>query len=78
MSPSGDWTCHWTDISLEGLQGTYKSVDNILCQGRTMKELDTRLEALLTSLRKYNIVASAKKFTVGSVVEYGGVFAGVS
>ena len=64
MSPSGDWTCHWADIALEGLLGTYISVDDILLQGRTMKELEARLEALLTNLEKHIIMESEKKLIV--------------
>ena len=78
LSPAGDWCCHWTDVALEGVEGAYKSVDNILVQAKSMSQLEERLTKLLERLKKFNIIASNKKFMVGTVIEYGGYVIGSS
>ena len=41
-----------------------------------MMQLEERLDMLFVRLKKYNIVASSKKFVVGSTIEYGGCIIG--
>ena len=76
LSPSGDWCCFHTDAAIHGVPGAHKSVDDVIIQARTLEELEQRLEILFGKLRANHIIASKKKFQVGSVLEYGGAIIG--
>lgn len=72
LSPSSDLDCFLTDWELEGLVGTFKSVDAILIQASSLELFEERIHKLLLNLRKHNIMISKSKFVVGSTLEFGG------
>ena len=76
MMPSDDWCCYHTDVALEGVPGAYKWVDDVIVQAKNMKQLEERLDLLFVRLKKYNIVASSKKFVIGSTIIHGGCIIG--
>ena len=61
-----------------GLIGNIKSVDDVLQQAKSYRQLRYRLVVLFEHFRVMNVKVNSSKFRIGVKVKFGGFIAGVS
>ena len=69
---SSDTWLRASDEVIEGLEGVYKLVDDLIIGGKDYVQLAERLEALLTRCRKAGMTLASNKVQVGSRVSFAG------
>ena len=72
IKPASDLINILTDPGLRNQEGFYKNMDDILCAGSNIKQLERRLRSLLEVCRTKNMKLKPQKFTCGTSVTYGG------
>ncbi|KAG1696506.1 Transposon Ty3-G Gag-Pol polyprotein [Nymphon striatum] len=72
LNASGDEWCYRSDMTLIGLEGVHKLVDDILIEAETLKELYDRLQNVLVRCREKNIQLSLGKLEIGHSVRFAG------
>lgn len=70
-SSSDEWCCH-SDCVIKGLPWTKKIVDDILIWAPDIKNLETRLSAVLDRCAKINVTISRPKFEIGDRLNFAG------
>ena len=76
FKPSSDVFNIQSDRCTRGVPEALKSVDDVLTQGRTYRELKHRLIILFKQFRHYNIKIKTSKFRIGQSVRFGGFICG--
>ena len=61
-----------SDLALQGLQATLKSVDDFLTTAKNWGELRDRMTDLFKSFRDLNIKIKPSKLRLGTKVKFGG------
>ena len=69
---SSDTWLRASDGVIEGLEGVYKLVDDLIIGGKDYAQLAERLEALLKRCRKAGMTLASNKVQVGSRVSFAG------
>ena len=72
LSPSGDYFNIRTQNLIKGLKGVHKSIDDMMVEAVTRKDLFNNLEKLLSACKDNGVTLHPNKFIVGSKVKFGG------
>ena len=72
LMPSSDIFNMRSDMALQGLEATLKSVDYCLTTARDWGELKHRMTKLFTNFRNLNIKVKPSKIRLGTKVKFGG------
>ena len=78
LKPSSDKFNIESNDCTRGLVGNLKSVDNVLQQAKSYRQLRDRFVVLFEHFRVQNIKVKSSKFRIGVKVRFGGFIAGVS
>ena len=78
LNASSDHWCKISDQVVDGIDGLYKLVDDILLAAPTMEALFEKIEEVLARCKEANMHLNKKKFQIGEEVTFAGfkVFAG--
>ena len=72
LSPSGDIFNIRTAQMIEGIPGVHKSIDDVLVEAKSKKEMYVKLFQIFSNCRRDGIILHPDKFKLGTRVKFGG------
>ena len=72
LNASSDEWCRRSDVVIEGLPWARKLVDDIIVWATNIDELSLRINEIMSSYEKDNIILSKKKFVIGDEISFAG------
>ena len=72
LCPSGDIFNIKTQQMLKGVEGVHKSINDLLIEARSNKEMYSKLRIILQNCLEAGIILHPKKFKIGTHVKFGG------
>ena len=78
LKPSSDIFNIQSDKCLQGVVGALKSVDDVLTQASSYRDLKERLINLFCNFEQFNVKIKTSKFCVGESVCFGGFLCGAN
>ena len=76
LKPSSDFFNIQSDKCLQGVEGALKSVDDVLTQVSSCRDIKERLIKLFCNFEQFNVKIKTSKFCIGDCVRFGGFLSG--
>ncbi len=73
LNSSNDEFCRRSDAAIENVKDSAKIVDDILICGRDYKDLDEKVDIMLSNCKSIGLTLSANKIKVGKCVPFAGL-----